>query len=162
MLRYCSFLSDIRARKGGRLRQSNVSARLRKGFADLLAVGCLLVGLAACEAGLTHPLPRLEVATQAAAPDDGTPAPCAAALIRGALVADEQWGVALIEEGNRLKRQVIWPAGFYAVIDGPGVAVMSPANELVAHTGDSVEIGGGESGVGGAWRVCGGIRVLQD
>jgi len=103
--------------------------------------------------------PLVAVPTQSQLPTGETPPACAAALIRGRLVADERWGVALTEEGSGLLRRMIWPAGFYARIDGPNLSLNSGDGQVIAHTGDRVEIGGGEAGLDGAWRVCGGLEV---
>jgi hypothetical protein len=123
-----------------------------------------LVGCAAQPSAPTTGSPgptTVALRTQAPAPDGGTPPPCAAALIRGTLATDPQRGVVLVEEGSGLRREVIWPAGYYGAIDGLRVAIVSSTNEVVARTGDFVEIGGGEFGPKSAWKVCGGVRVGQ-
>lgn len=121
----------------------------------LMGSGC------ANEQSAVTPSRGIALPTQSELPVGETPPACAAALIRGRLVADERWGIALVEEDSELLRQVIWPPGFYARVDGPNLALLSDSDEVVASTGDRVEIGGGEAGPDGAWRVCGSDVVVN-
>lgn len=98
---------------------------------------------------------------------DPTPSgtPCPAALIEGRLVAHEQWGVALEEGVSGTLLEVIWPDGHSVVSDAGRIALIDEDGEVVAHVGDTVQIGGGQVGQGrrkGAWWNCGGHVTVVD
>jgi hypothetical protein len=84
-----------------------------------------------------------------------------AALIEGVLVADARWGIALRDSGGEPVRQVIWPHGFAGRVDGGRLALVDASGRVVAHVGDQVRIGGGETGSDGAWLACGDTVVVD-
>ena len=89
----------------------------------------------------------------------GTPRACPAALIEGILVSDERWGLA-IQDPEGLTREVLWPHGYAARREASGLALIDASGSVVAHEGDRVQIGGGETSSDGAWLGCGGIKVV--
>jgi hypothetical protein len=103
--------------------------------------------------------PVIALRTYDAEPVNASPQGCPAGLIRGTLVADERWGIALRGEGN-FTREVIWPHGFTARLEAGRVAVIHGNGSVVAREGDVVEIAGGETTSDGPWLECGGIRVV--
>lgn len=129
-------------------------------IARLTLAAILIVGLASCGAG-TQPTadPSLiAVPTQDPEPA-GTPRACPAALIEGILVSDERWGLA-IQDPEGLTREVLWPHGYAARREASGLALIDGDGSVVAHEGDRVQIGGGETSSDGAWLGCGGIKVV--
>jgi hypothetical protein len=119
----------------------------------------MALALAACSIGaVPTPDPAvIAVPTQPPQPS-GTPAACMASSIDGRLVADERWGVALVD-GNGTIRKVIWPNGYSARRDIAHVALLDPAGAVVAVTGQDLHIEGGETGSDGTWLACGAIRL---
>lgn len=97
------------------------------------------------------------VPTQAPEPS-GSPRPCPAALIEGALVTDERWGL-VIEDADGLRRKILWPHGYAARV-GSRLALLDASGSIVAYEGDLVRVGGGETGSSGTWLGCGGITVV--
>jgi hypothetical protein len=77
-----------------------------------------------------------------------------AALLSGMLVRHPASGVA-VRDADGLVHEVIWPHGYYAVTDGPRLAVIDARNLLVAHEGDHIRLGGGEIDNRGTWSTCG-------
>lgn len=69
---------------------------------------------------------------------------CMDALIRGRLVADDRWGIAL--ESGRGRSKVIWPHGYHGVRDGDILALVDGRGQLVGRVGDVIESGGGNVG----------------
>ena len=122
-----------------------------------LAVISLALLLVACEAhgpgSSTLPDPSESVAAVA------TGAPCPAALIEGEFVANDAWGLALLD-ADGLTRQVIWPDGYTVSQRPPSVALLDGSGTAVAWAGDRVQIGGGETVPDHAWIACGGITVI--
>ena len=119
----------------------------------------LVLSLAGC-ANVVQPSvdPSLiAIPTQATA-GLGTPAACPAALLMGTLVTDERWVLAVRDtEGHT--REVIWPSGYAGRRDGNRLALIDALGVPVAHEGDRLQIGGGETGANGAWLACGGISL---
>ena len=91
----------------------------------VLVPAALVVALTftACASEQNPVQPRIPIATQTEPAPGETPAACAAALIRGRLVSNDRWGIALVEEGSGLVRQVVWPGGFQAWADGPSIVL---------------------------------------
>ena len=82
-----------------------------------------------------------------------------AALISGTLVRDATSGIAL-RDAQGLVRRVIWRYGFSARDDGGRLVVLDASGSVVAHEGDRVSIGGGETGTDGSWSACGETTIL--
>lgn len=89
----------------------------------------------------------------------GTPSSCMAALINGQLVVTPEDRNGLLEP-NGSGRGLTWPVGYSTRQDG-GVAILDETGTVVAHVGDTVEIGGGEVGSNDAWTVCPGQLVVK-
>lgn len=107
------------------------------------------------------PSTLVAVPTQEPVADGNTPPPCPAALVRGELVSNPEWGVALADQDARIIRQVIWPFGYVAQIQGERLALRSNDGIVVAFTGDRLQLDGGEVGSDGAWLACGDIEILN-
>jgi hypothetical protein len=75
-----------------------------------------------------------------------------AALIAGQLVAGAGAGVDL-KQADGSVMGLIWPDG-YSFSSGTARSVMNTQGRVIAKVGDTVELGGGESGPGGPWKVC--------
>ena len=131
----------------------------RAPFLHAVAAAAVALGVAACSIGAV-PTPdpaAIAVPTQAPQPS-GSPAACMASLLEGRLVADERWGLALIDADGTV-RKVIWPYGYSARRDVAHTALLDPTGAVVAVTGQGLQIGGGEIGSDGAWLACGAISV---
>jgi hypothetical protein len=84
---------------------------------------------------------------------------CPSGLLVGRLVEHELWGLAVQGESSTV--QVVWP-GEYGTRVGDGQRVLLDAQgEVLARTGDQVEVGGGLIPGGGAWLACGGVAVVE-
>lgn len=105
---------------------------------------------------------EVAVRTQAPFSDSETPPPCPAGELRGQLVADEVEGVIILEESG-LRRAVIWPHGYVARLNAGGLELLDERGQVVAHEGDQIVIGGGESGEGPdpPWLACGRLDVVE-
>jgi len=77
-------------------------------------------------------------------PDD----PCPAAAIKGQLVEDSTWGLALRSTDNAT-HGVVWGYGYSARRDAGTVVLLNPSGTSVAKEGDSVRMAGtvGDDGV---------------
>ena len=115
----------------------------------LLAIA---VAIVACQ--------NTRVVIDTASPPNGTPGPCMAALTDGKLVVTPENTVGLLEP-NGDGRALIWPAGYSSRQNG-GVSSLDETGAVVAHVGDTVEIGGGEATPSGAWLVCPGQVVVRE
>jgi hypothetical protein len=129
----------------------------------LLIVTIALVGCArggpSASAAIGGSLPAT-IALRTQAPEAaGTPQACMASLIEGILVRDAQSGIA-IRDAQGLVHQVVWPYGYVARDDGGRLVVLGASGAVVAHEGDRVSIGGGETGTDGTWLGCGGTTIL--
>ena len=125
-----------------------------------LAAIVLLVGLVGgcgpADATPTAPiLGPARIALPQQSPWATYPPTCPAALARGLLVADADWGVAFVRDGTSATTKVIWPYG-YSAMPGPPVEVLNEAGVVVAHAGDVVSLPGGGV-VDGEWWVCPGL-----
>jgi hypothetical protein len=134
---------------------------VRPVLAILIIAGALMgcaqgIVSASAPVGGSSPAP-IALRTQAPEPP-GTPQACMAALITGTLVRDVPSGVA-IRDTQGLVRQVVWPYGYAARDDGGRLVVLDAAGAVVAHEGDRVSIGGGETGTDGTWLGCGGTTI---
>lgn len=91
--------------------------------------------------------------------DEGTV--CLDAANGGRLAAHPQWGIAVVSGGSGPQR-MIWPNGYVARIAGDRLELLDGEGEVVARTGDHIQVGGGETTIGGVqgWIVCpAGIKV---
>lgn len=84
---------------------------------------------------------------------------CPAALLTGDLVRE---GAELVAEpgtgGSGPIEHLRWPSVYRLEEDGGRLVVVDPAGNVMAGEGDSVRLGGGESG-SGEWVVCGAVEV---
>jgi hypothetical protein len=80
------------------------------------------------------------------------------AALRGVLVADTQWGVAVARDQDGQVVEVVWPHGYFAGHDD-GVSLYDEAGRLVGHAGDRVSLGGGY--IEAAWLACPGLAPVQ-
>lgn len=77
---------------------------------------------------------------------------CPAALLEGALVADDRWGVALATEFG--SQAVRWPSGYYARQSG-ALTLHDAVGRVVASQGDIVYVGGGMDADNVLFVACG-------
>jgi hypothetical protein len=143
------------------MRQSLTAGRRVRVVARSAVTALLCLGVVSCGTG-PNPTIRsslIVVPTQDPAPSD-SPRPCPAALVEGDLVADPRWGLVLADVDG-LTRKVVWPHGFAARQDGSRLALLDAGGSVVAHEGDRIRIGGGETGDDAAWLACGGISLLS-
>jgi hypothetical protein len=82
---------------------------------------------------------------------------CMQALTGGQLVADPVSGVGLRSAGGPVVH-LSWPPGWSARDDAGSIAIVDANGAIVAHVGDTVQLGGG-GGSGGDWDVCD-VRVV--
>ena len=114
-----------------------------------MRVGAALLLLIATSAACA--MPTLAPATSESAEA------CAAALLEGELLADDQDGfVVRHEEG--FVTAVIWPDG-YEVRDGETRELVDPTGDVVARDGAMVSLGGGMNLDDTAFIVCGPFTV---
>jgi hypothetical protein len=126
---------------------------------------CVVILLGACACATTPspsaPIaagpPLIAVPTQEPAP---TQLACMAALLDGVLIADPRWGVAVQVASGGPIHKVIWPNGFTARTEGGRLALLDRDGHVVAHTGDRVQVSGGEGGADDAWFACDGTIVV--
>ncbi len=102
----------------------------------------------------------IAVPTQEPQAPAATPLACMSALLDGTLVVDERWGIAVRGSSGGPIQKVIWPNGFAARSDGDRLALLDAGGHVVAHTGDRVQIGGGEGGSDDAWFACDGTIIV--
>lgn len=103
----------------------------------------MVVVAALCLAGCGATDPEPEVVP---VPTNAPTSICMDALVRGTLVADERWGIAL--ENGTIRSKVIWPNGYRGVRDGADLGLVDGRGQLIGRVGDVIESGGG--GIGGA------------
>ena len=122
----------------------------------------LLGGVVACASPTGSTPPEASLITVPTQPPEpaGTPRPCMASLTEGVLVADARWGFALTDPAGGRVREVIWPYGYAARNDGGRLTLIDTTGAVIAHAGDRLRIGGGETGPDHAWLACGGITVV--
>lgn len=101
---------------------------------------------------VTPVAPQVVISSASTPVQSATAGPCMSALIEGRLVPASGPGPDL-READGTVRDVIWPDG-YTFSSGDKPAVMNAQGETLARVGDSVELGGGESGLRNAWKVC--------
>jgi len=82
---------------------------------------------------------------------------CLQALAVGQLVADPVSGVGPGSAGGPVLH-LSWPPGWSARDDAGSIAIIDANGAIVAHVGDTVQLGGG-GGSGGVWDVCE-VRVV--
>jgi hypothetical protein len=114
--------------------------------------------LAVAVAGCAGPSPSglIPVPTSAPAPLFG-PMACPAALLEGELVADDEFGF-VVAHADGFSSAVTWPHGFVAR-DSPRRELLDDSGRVVAREGDFVALGGGETGQGPGFVVCGQLEV---
>ena len=115
----------------------------RRLTATLLSLGLL----AAC--GEPAPTPQLVGITTESGPADA----CMEALITGVLVPHAEWGLALQTPGTGELSRPVFPFGYRAAVDGPGIVLVDEDGRLVARTGDLIQSSGGYIGGEGNPRV---------
>lgn len=94
-----------------------------------------------------------------AEPRSGTPGPCPAALLTGHLIADSEWGIALLASNGR-RTKLIFPYGYGARIEGGLIALVDDKGAVVAQQGNAVSVSGGYVDVEEQqWSACGGLTV---
>ncbi|HEX7196166.1 MAG TPA: hypothetical protein VF364_04945 [Candidatus Limnocylindria bacterium] len=87
---------------------------------------------------------------------------CHLARAEGRLVAHPAWGLAL-RPGLHPPYPVVWPHGYAGRIAGDRVELLDHRGRVVARSGDTLEMGGGEArveGVAGFGACPVGIRVI--
>jgi hypothetical protein len=93
-----------------------------------------------------------------------SPVACMDAALRGVLVADTRWGVAVARDQDGQVVEVVWPHGYFAGHDD-GVSLYDEAGRLVGRAGDRVSLGGGYVVDGHVveltWLACPGLAPLQ-
>lgn len=111
--------------------------------------------LAACAA--RGPADLIPVPTSAASGFRGGPAACPAALLEGELVADDEFGF-IVAHADGFTSAVTWPYG-YVARDALRRELLDGSGRVVAREGDFVALGGGETGAGPGFVVCGMMEV---
>ena len=114
------------------------------------AIASVLGVLVSCAAD-APPDNLIAVPTQPPPPLVG-PVGCPQALLEGELVADDEVG--FVVEGT----VVVWPHGFVAR-DAERRELLDGSGRVMAREGDHVALGGGQSGVGSGFAVCGQLDV---
>ena len=93
-----------------------------------------------------------------------SPVACMDAALRGVLVADTRWGVAVARDQDGQVVEVMWPHGYFARRDD-GVSLYDEAGRLVGRAGDRVSLGGGYVVDGHVveltWLACPGLAPVQ-
>ena len=107
----------------------------------LAAAAALVTVFSLGGCGATAPEPEI-----VPVPTNAPTSLCMDALIRGTLVADERWGIAL--EHSTTRSKVIWPNGYHGLRDGSDLGLVDGRGQLIGRVGDVIESGGGN--VGGA------------
>ena len=79
---------------------------------------------------------------------------CMDALLSGGLVGHEQWGLALQVPGTGELIRPVFPFGYTAVRDGARIALLDERANVVAHSGDLIQAGGGFIGAEGGPNVA--------
>ena len=118
----------------------------------LVLVALVLAGCAG-----SAPAHLIPVPTSAATGFRGGPAACPAALLEGELVADDEFGF-VVAHADGLASAVTWPHG-YVARDAPRRELLDDSGRVVAREGDLVALGGGETGAGPGFVVCGQLDV---
>jgi hypothetical protein len=86
---------------------------------------------------------EVTIPTQDPPPESGSPLPCAASLIAGTLVRDDEHGLA-VDTGD-MRIPVRWPHG-YTAHEGPdGILVLDREGRVRFTEGEHLELGGGYS-----------------
>ena len=113
----------------------------------------VLTFVAGCASpGATQPGPPRGTPSASGPGQSSTAALCMSALVEGQLVTGTGPGVNLKKADGSVK-DVIWPDG-YTFSTGDKRTVTDGQGTVVARVGDTVELGGGESGPDNAWKVC--------
>jgi hypothetical protein len=78
------------------------------------------------------------------------------ALLTGRLARDARTGLGVTAaDGQQMAVQ--WPFGYSARIDGGRLALVDETGKVVAHEGDTIQVGGGFGNV--MWHACGPVSV---
>ena len=85
------------------------------------------------------------------------PQACPGALLEGKLIADDEFGF-VVAHADGFVSAVTWPNG-YVARDAERRELLDGDGRVVAHEGDLVALGGGESSVGPGFVVCGDFEV---
>ena len=80
---------------------------------------------------------------------------CHLARAEGRLVAHPDWGLAL-QPGPNPPDPIVWPHGYAGRIAGNGVELLDHRGGVIARTGDTIEMAGGQATVEGVqgFRAC--------
>jgi len=77
---------------------------------------------------------------------------CMDALMTGTLARDARTGLGVTASDGQ-QMAVEWPFGYSARNDGGGLALVDDTGKIVAHEGDTIQVGGGFGNV--MWHACG-------
>lgn len=81
-------------------------------------------------------------------PDANGNVMCLDALDAGRLVADPRWGIA-VQAGVNPPDLIFWPHGYVGRVAGDRLELLNDRGQVIAHTGDHIEMGGGMTTIGG-------------
>ena len=121
-----------------------------------LAVAAIAMILASC-ADATPPADLIAVPTSPPTGFQIGPQSCPAALLEGELVANDEFGFA-VTHADGFATPVTWPDG-YVARDAARRELLDGSGRVVAREGDQVALGGGETGIGPGFVVCGDFEV---